>query len=341
MDLDTQEQPLMRKSYLVILAVALVIMLILNPGAIRRVLPDRFQGSAGRTARSRSSTGGTSGASAADGSLRNDVEAIRRDLDAFRAWIVDEAQTPTPVIQIVERASALDITRMDENPTRRGILRYRVSPLDEGLIEVASLRERLVVEVPDGVVAQMQAITNHPQEGYQVTVAVKGAGRVALRDRDVPEMPPVYYDVQMRSTWPVDIVGIVGGDEAGWTAIRGNRAYAVGDLIDPPDDTRTPYQVVNVSRQCVWLRVQEPSAMEPSPVRRWSLPDIRRIVLSPTMIPARVEIREGVSLAPGESLTFGATGSSLTAESLWRNSVHFRYRLASGEVHDLVCVIVR
>lgn len=330
------EQPLLKKSYLVLLGLALVVMLMLNPGVFRKLLPQReatvhmpAAGKAGESA---------SGASVATNEYAG-MAAIRQDVNAFNDWFMNESNAPAVNI-VIMRAESFQIERLDVNPTQSRTLRYGLVHhcARGGGLATEDLRGRLTLQSDSGLQVRIGSIKAHASgTNFTVTVHVDGVGRVGL---EVDALPPVYYDVNIPRLWPVDIRGTFHDADAGWLALFGNRTLRPGAVI-PPDDIFCGYQVLNVSRRCVWLLAfADENRKQELPPLRW--PDLERIVLSSDREPQQIELRPGIMVRPGQSIDFRRTRARMTVDRLWSNAVHFRYQPSgSGEVLDLLCVLVQ
>lgn len=330
---EDAQQPLLRPSYLLLLGGACVVMLWMNPGVLRRFMPRR-------TSRSTFATSAPAQTAARAGGFGGvDVRAIQRDLDMFSAWFLDETNTPAASIEI-RQPVVMIVSRLDPNPTRQQTMRYRVAREGgEECQDAVPLRQRLSLYTDPGVQAEIIEVKplGEPGSACVVSVRASGIGRVGLV---VDDLPPVFYDLNIRAIWPLAITGTVYDDEAGWLALADRRTLEPGAVIPPPDELRCGYKVLSVSRRCVWLAALEEDLL-PFELPTRALPELQRVVLSPDMAPQQIEIKSGAFLAPGDYLTFPG-GARLTVERLWMRAVHLRYHSATGgERVDMLCVIVR
>lgn len=333
-----QEQPLLKKSYLVMLGLALLVMLLLNPGVLRTVLPQR-ESTPPPSGPEHTDASDSETADPGQQKATAEIAAIKRDVSAFNHWFMNTSNTPAANI-VIMRSAYFTIERLDENPTKSRTLHYAVvhhCP-NGGRLSPAALRERLAVQHDPAVKVNIGSIV--PDEtgtNFTVQVHVDGVGRVGL---EVDTLPPMYYDVNILRLWSVDIRGTVHDQDAGWMALFGQETLSAGDRI-AADAVRCGYQVLHVTRRCVWLLAMGSERKQAKlPLLRW--PDLERIVLSPDRKPLQVELRPGVTVGPGDSIDFRSTRARITVDRLWPNAAHFRYQPAgSRAVYDLVCILVQ
>jgi hypothetical protein len=331
------EQPLLRKSYLIVLALAGVVMVALNPGIFRKILPQS------KSPKARQSSGMSSGGSSPPQVLTEsevaELALIKQDVAAFNRWFTDDERAPLPMIRIV-RAENIVVKRLDPNPTKSRMLRYallRHCPSGNSL-SAGAVRDRLALRMDPGIQASIEGV--EPEVGttnFTISVSVDGVGRVGL---EMDALSAVYYDVRVPKVWPIRIAGVAESD-SGWIALCGGSAKKVGDLIEPKGQN-CGYQVLSVSHRCVWLMAYGDANNMPKMPGEAKWGDLDGIVRSADGRPEAVDLGRGRALKSGDSIVSG-TGARLTVDDLWVNAVHFRF-LPSGHQHsviDLVCVLMQ
>ncbi len=143
-----------------------------------------------------------------------------------------------------------------------------------------------------------------------------------------------------RAVWRIPVSGVAFRDGQLEVLLQQYR-LRVGDSI-PATETRCGYQLISVTRRSIWFAAfdKEPHAS----LEGLRLSDIQSIHLSmdASAAPTEVELRPGITAAPGDTVRFEHSGARMQVQHLWRNAVHFRYEDAgqSGML-DLLCVILR
>lgn len=142
----------------------------------------------------------------------------------------------------------------------------------------------------------------------------------------------------VRQLWAVPIGGTVKTD-SGWAAVMGPNILTRGTII-LPSETLCGYQVLSVSRQCIWLVAffDQPPEDE-LPTLSW--PNIEGIRTMPGRRgPDRVELRRGVFVRRNDDIAF-AGGARMKVGRLWPTAVHLRYYVPGESAKlDLLCVVM-
>jgi hypothetical protein len=201
-----------------------------------------------------------------------------------------------------------------------------------------------IVPGPNGKPEDLRAISKDLVEFQQwVTHAAVPGIVIVGPESDVPtgitnDVPPAERDV-----WFVPIQGTTYTG-AGWVAYCADRELRAGDLIRP-SVTRCGYQVMSVSRHCVWLNAfVTDTPAEAAPSGGW--PDIRGIRGSQQkpFDAERVELDNGASLKLGDAIVFQRSGTRLAVKRLclWPQGVQFRIDSEGGaKTNDVVCILVQ
>lgn len=330
---EQDSQPLLRKSYLIILGLAIVVMLIINPrflSYLGGLMPDL-----GATKEKESKTG--------QEKKEGDLEAIWTDIEDFNHWIeqADEAE-----IEIQVR-NEYRITKLDDNPAQSDTVRFEVEKCDSkgnSDLDTHKLRSKLQLHChPESEVSgQIRKVDKQDENNrFVVSIRTSGQGQLGL---SVGGAPPEFYDLQVRSPWPVPVSG-TSLSKDGWIAAVGPRILREGDDIRPSEGL-CGYQVLSISRRCVWFAAY----YKESPKRYlhgidW--PDLKgvRVGSGNESQPERLELRSNCFLRPGDAILFKRTNSRMILDRLWPNAAKFRYELAESSQTDrmlaLLCVIVR
>ena len=143
----------------------------------------------------------------------------------------------------------------------------------------------------------------------------------------------------VRAVWPVPIQGTTYSRD-GWVAFCADGKLKPGNVIYPSEKL-CGYQVVGVTRRCVWLLAflsDKPSEENYSGV--W--PDIGgvRMGLQKPFAPESVELKSGEFVSCNDVIVFG-NGARLTVLDLWPRGAHFRLQSPNGaKPLELVCIVV-
>ncbi len=333
---DSNDAPVLRKSYLIVLIVTAIFLPIIN-GDIRNWLRRRLLSPA--PVKVQTVGKGTPSAG------REDYEtaaAIRRDIEAFTSWVLCNSNAPVAKIEIVPEAT-FDISRLDRPPFRSKRVRFGIEGQGSGArLDVSALRRRLRVLADDGADGRiLGVIENGSGTGFVASVEFSGSGRIGL---SIDDSPAVYYSLDVHALWPLPVSGTFS-ENGEWEAIVGQRVLKTGDAI-PPQTTRCGYRVLSVSRRSVWLSAIHVADLELDlPPLRFPDPVVIRMSQGgrPPR-PRRLELRQGLFFAVGDEIPVPQSDAHMMVQELWSNpnAVHFIYRPSDGgEIIDLLCVILR
>jgi hypothetical protein len=346
MSSQNESQPLLQKKYLIVLAAAIIFMLIINPSAKKYMfgwIPD-FGGDKSdfkKTVVKRE---------------QDDILKIRKDISEMASWLEN---APQAEIQIKKR-SLYKIVKLDPNPAQSDLLHYNIVINDENNVpDKIKLKSMLNLHChPEkDVWGKIRSVERDEDKTFKVAVRVSGRGRLGLA---VEDSTPEYYDLQVRSMWPVPVSGTYLAKE-GWKMAVGSHILEKGDTIHP-SASLCGYQVISISRRCVWFAAfydDDGLSEKNLPSIRW--PDLKRVIMASgdsrenkdgnnmrrrsNLQPASLELRTNLFLRPGDAILFNRTKSKMLLDRLWPNAAKFRYHAAeqdkSGVMLDLLCVIVR
>ena len=131
-------------------------------------------------------------------------EQQAKDLEAFSEWADGLADAKISIV----RPEVFQIVRADPNPATATRFSWKLQLLSEKLeVNATQVRGKLelICEPEDGVsgkVATVKPLTGG-EKGFLVTVdGVRGTGKIGL---SYAGLPPVYYDVKLRSLWLVPV----------------------------------------------------------------------------------------------------------------------------------------
>ena len=287
---------------------------------------------------------------AAAGGAKNapkvDWERQIKDLEAFSDWADGLAEVSISVV----RPDVFQIVRANSNPATASRFGWRLELLSETLnVNVAQVRNKLklICEPEDAVSGEIASVTSldNGKKGFLVTVdGVRGAGKIGLAYGD---LPPVYYDVKLRSMWLVPVASCR-------SAMRDRYGSAVffpgvenglpeGAVISPSDD-KCGYRILSISDRCVWFEAFYGNEPEDDTLPHSIWPDFARVdTLSPTPPPGRLFFGRNRCFWPGDAIKLPSSGSYLMLDDLLvgRAAVFRLLDAAMRPVRELLCVIVR
>lgn len=289
---------------------------------------------------SQSSVGGSKGVA------KVNWEQQAKDLEAFSDWADGLAEAKISIV----RPEVFQIVRADPNPATATHFSWKLQLLSDKLeVNATQVRNKLelICEPEDGVsgkIATVKPLTGG-EKGFLVTVdGVRGTGKVGL---SYAGLPPVYYDVKLRSLWLVPVASCR-------SAMKGRYESAVffpgmetglpeGAVISPGED-KCGYRILSISDCCVWFEAfygNEP-VEDTLPHSIW--PDFSRVdTQSPTPPPGRLIFGKSRCFWPGDAIKLPNSGSYLMVDDfLAGRAVVFRLLdSAMRPVRELLCVIVR
>ena len=289
---------------------------------------------------SKSGGGGTKGV------VNVDWERQVKDLEAFSDWAEGLAEAKISIV----RPDLFQVVRANPNPATATHFSWRLELLSDTLdVNATQVRNKLVLicepeDAVSGRIATVKPLVGD-KKGFLVTVdSVRGAGKVGL---SYEGLPPVYYDVKLRSMWLVPVASCR-------SAMKGRYDSAVffpgmekglpeGAVISPGED-KCGYRVLSISDRCVWFEAfygNEPTE-DSLPHSVW--PDFSRVdTMAPTPPPGRLIFGKNRCFWPGDAIKLPNSGSYLMVDDfLAGRAVVFRLLdAAMRPVRELLCVIVR
>ncbi len=332
---DSNDAPVLRKSYLIILVIAVILLPIINRDirrGIRRKLRPRDPVKVKVAGKNAPSTGKLG---------HKTIAAIRKDIEAFNSWVLCDSNAPAAIIEIVPE-SAYSICRLDRPPFRAKTLRFGIQGKETGVGSLGALRRRLRVLAHDGADGKiLDVVQNDSGTGYVASVEFSGSGRIGL---SIDEAPAVYYSLDVRELWPLSVNGTFLQNEE-WAAVVGTRFLKVGDTI-PPHAKKCGYEVLSVSPRSVWLAAihMKDSKLDLPPLDFADPVAIRMSQGGRLLRPKRLELGSGRFFAAGDEIPVPQSNAHMMVQEIWSNpdAVHFIYRPSDGdEIVDLLCVILR
>lgn len=273
-------------------------------------------------------------------------EQQAKDLEAFSEWADGLAEAKISIV----RPEVFQIVRADPNPATATHFSWKLQLLSDKLeLNATQVRSKLelICEPEDGVSGKVATVKplSGGEKGFLVTVdSVRGTGKIGL---SYAGLPPVYYDVKLRSLWLVPVASCR-------SAMKGRYESAVffpgmetglpeGAVISPGED-KCGYRILSISDNCVWFEAfygNEPVA-DTLPHSIW--PDFSRVdTQSPTPPPGRLIFGKSRCFWPGDAIKLPNSGSYLMVDDFLagRAAVFRLLDSAMRPVRELLCVIVR
>ncbi len=261
-------------------------------------------------------------------------EKVSKDIENLGEWMQGAKIADITVI----RPESFEIERIGENPSRKPVLEFKITRIEgKQRLTKADLGRRIVLRCePNTVQARFESISEEKGDTWKVTVSgVAGKGKVGL---SIDNLPPTFYDVNLRKVWAVPVNATVGGK-----VIIGNKSLEVGKCIMGSGEY-CGYRVLSVSPNCVWFEAffDDTPPAPTLPENIW--PDFARVDFTPPVPPTgRLVYRKGRYFWPNETIRLPYSGSLINIDRIIQpNAVHFRFLTADQKPHrDLVCVVVR
>ena len=288
----------------------------------------------------------TSTKSASQSAAKVDWERQVKDLEAFSEWAEGLAEAKISIV----RPDLFQVVRADPNPATASHFSWRLELLSDTLdMNATQVRNKLLLicepeDKVSGRIVSVKPLAGNTK-GFLVTVdSVRGEGKVGL---SYGGLPPIYYDVKLRSLWLVPVASCR-------SAMRGryesevffpgmDKGLPEGAIISPGDD-KCGYRILSISDRCVWFEAfygNEPNE-DTLPHSIW--PDFSRVdTMSPTPPPGRLIFGKSRCFWPGDAIKLPNSGSYLMVDDfLAGRAVVFRLLdSAMRPIRELLCVIVR
>ena len=269
-----------------------------------------------------------------------------KDLEAFSKWADGLAEAKISIV----RPEMFQVVRADPNPATASHFSWKLQLLSDTLdMNATQIRNKLVLicEPEDQVSGRIASVKplEGGEKGFLVTVdGVRGEGKMGL---SYGGLPPIYYDVKLRSLWLVPVAScrsaMKGRYEAAVFFPGMDKGLPEGAVISP-GESKCGYRVLSISDRCVWFEAfygNEPPA-DTLPYSIW--PDFSRVdTQSPTPPPGRLIFGKNRCFWPGDAIKLPNSGSYLMVDDfLAGRAVVFRLLdAAMRPQRELLCVIVR
>ena len=285
-------------------------------------------------------------ADAAKDSAKANWDKQVKDLEAFSEWAEGLAEAKISIV----RPEQFQVVRADPNPATASHFSWKLQLLSDSLdVNATQVRNKLALicepeDMVSGRIASVKPLAGG-EKGFLVTVdGVRGTGKVGL---SYEGLPPVYYDVKLRSMWLVPVAScrstMKGRYESAVFFPGMESGLAEGTVISPGED-KCGYRILSISDRCVWFEAfygNEPPE-DTLPHSIW--PDFSRVdTLSPTPPPGRLIFGKSRCFWPGDAIKLPNSGSYLMVDDFLAGRAVV-FRLLDGAMRpmrELLCVIVR
>lgn len=270
-----------------------------------------------------------------------------KDLKDFSDWADGLAEVKISII----RPEVFQIVRAGKTPATTQRIAWELQLLsDELKVTSAEVRGKIKIfcEPAERVFCDERFLSIKPlsggKKGYRVEIAVKGTGQVGL---SYEGLPPVYYDVKLRSLWIVPVAScrsaMKGRYEAAVFFPGMEKGMPEGAVISPGVE-KCGYRILSVSDHCVWFEKFDNDKAPPDTLPHSIWPDFSRIETTPPIpAPGRLVFGRGRCFWPGDAIRLPSSNYYLMLDDLMEGrAVVFRLLDAGmNPLRTLLCVIVR
>ncbi len=283
-------------------------------------------------------------------STKVDWEKQLKDFKEFSDWAEGLAEAKISIV----RPEVFQIVRADKNPATEARFSWKLLLISDTLkTNATQVRDKLVLICePEGKVSgRIESVKplSGGEKGFLVTVdSVRGEGKMGL---SYEGLPPVYYDVKLRSLWLVPVASCR-------SAMKGRYESAVffpgvkkglpeGAVISPSSD-KCGYRILSISDHCVWFEAYYGNEMAKDNLSDLLVqgfwPDFSRVdTMAPTPPPGRLIFGRNRCFWPGDAIKLPNSGWYLMVDDFPAGKAVV-FRLLDSSMHpvrDLLCVIVR